>query len=65
MRSLESLFDFAPCPEGEITLCEVDGRLHSMKLEYANITAFTNAVSWVTLYIHNQLQLFISYLQFI
>lgn len=44
MRSLESLSDFAPCPEGEIILCEVDGRLHSMKHEFANITAFTNAV---------------------
>lgn len=47
MRSLDSLSDFIPCPEGDITLCEVDGRLHSMKHEYANISAFTNAVSWV------------------
>uniref|UniRef100_A0A1Y1ND83 Aladin seven-bladed propeller domain-containing protein n=2 Tax=Photinus pyralis TaxID=7054 RepID=A0A1Y1ND83_PHOPY len=29
---------------GEVTLCEVDGKVHSMHYEFANIAAFTNSL---------------------
>lgn len=44
---MRNLSGFAIPGDGEVSLCEVDGRLHSMKFEYANISAFTNAVSLV------------------
>ncbi|XP_017779368.1 PREDICTED: aladin-like [Nicrophorus vespilloides] len=41
---MNSLQDFT-CPnDGELTLCEVDGRIHSMNFEFANVNAFTNTI---------------------
>lgn len=42
---MKSLNIFQAPNDGEITLCEVDGRVHSMNYEYANISAFTTTVS--------------------
>lgn len=44
---MKDLFGFNTAEEGEIALCELDGRLHCMKYDYANINAFTVSVSEV------------------
>lgn len=44
---METLIGFSPNDEGEASLCEVDGRLLSMKYEYANISVFTTSVSYL------------------
>ncbi|XP_022916047.1 aladin-like [Onthophagus taurus] len=41
---MKNLFDFTAPPDNEITLCEVDGRVHSMNIEFANLNIFTNVV---------------------
>ncbi|KAK5646188.1 hypothetical protein RI129_004652 [Pyrocoelia pectoralis] len=40
---MNNLSIFESPKAGEVTLCEVDGRIHSMNYEYANISAFTNS----------------------
>lgn len=42
---MKDLFGFNYAEEGEVALCELDGRLNCMQYEYANINAFTNTVS--------------------
>lgn len=42
---MRNLFEFHAPTDGEVTLCEVDGRVHSMNYEYANTNVFTNTVS--------------------
>ena len=42
-----SLRGFPPVPPvGHVTLCEVDGRVHSLPAEQADVHIFTNAVSF-------------------
>lgn len=41
MRNLE---DFHPPLDGEIALCEINGRIISRSFEFANVNAFTNTV---------------------
>lgn len=47
---MKDLFGFNTAEEGEIALCELDGRLNCMQYDYANINAFTNAVREVMKY---------------
>lgn len=43
MRNLEAL----EVPnDGEISLCEINGRMQSMNYNYANVNAFTDTVSF-------------------
>lgn len=44
---MKTLHGLDACPIEEITLCEVDGRLHSMKQELADISTLTRCVSEV------------------
>lgn len=41
MRTLE---DFHPPLDGEISLCEINGRVLSRSFEFTNVNAFTNTV---------------------
>ncbi|KAI4469793.1 aladin [Holotrichia oblita] len=41
---MRTLLEFQAPTDGEVTLCEVDGRIHSMNYEYANVNVFTNTV---------------------
>lgn len=41
MRTLE---DFQIPNDGEIALCEINGHIHSMNFDYANVNKFTNTV---------------------
>ncbi|KAK4879347.1 hypothetical protein RN001_007493 [Aquatica leii] len=41
---MDNLSVFQPPVPGEVTLCEVDGRTHSMNYEYANVSAFTTSI---------------------
>ncbi|KAJ3633654.1 hypothetical protein MTP99_010590 [Tenebrio molitor] len=41
MRNLE---DFSVPNDGEITLCEINGRMQCANYEYANVSVFTNSV---------------------
>lgn len=41
---MRNLLEFQAPIDGEVTLCEVDGRVHSMNYEYANVNVFTNTV---------------------
>lgn len=47
---MRNLLEFQAPTDGEVTLCEVDGRIHSMNYEYANVNVFTNTVSWIKFY---------------
>lgn len=42
---MRNLADFELPSENEIALCEINGRVHCMNAEYANVGAFTNSVS--------------------
>lgn len=42
MRTLD---DFQLPNDGEICLCEINGHVHSMACDYANVNKFTNTVS--------------------
>ncbi|CAH1117706.1 unnamed protein product [Phaedon cochleariae] len=41
---MRNLHDFELPNDGEISLCEINGRIHSMNYDYANVNAFTNTV---------------------
>lgn len=42
---MKDLKSFQIPNDSETTVCEVDGKLHSMNYSYANIAAFTSTVS--------------------
>lgn len=42
---MKSLQGFNTAQPNEIPLCEVDGRLHCMQYDFANVSTFTNSVS--------------------
>lgn len=42
MRNLE---DFQLPNDGEVTLCGINGRVHSVNFDFANVNVFTNSVS--------------------
>lgn len=44
---MKSMTDFVTPAEGEITLCEVDGRVHSMSCDYYDVNTFTSTVSFI------------------
>lgn len=44
---MKSLFGFTPLSDGEIPICEVDGRLHFMDSDYSNISIYTTSVGEV------------------
>lgn len=46
---MRNLSEFQAPTDGEVTLCEVDGCIHSANFEYANVNIFTNSVTSVTL----------------
>ncbi|KAJ8956838.1 hypothetical protein NQ318_014252 [Aromia moschata] len=41
---MRCLTDFEVPNDGEISLCEINGRMHAMNYNYANVNAFTNTV---------------------
>lgn len=41
MRTLE---DFQLPNDGEVALCEINGHVHSMNYDFANVKNFTNSV---------------------
>lgn len=57
---MRNLADFELPSENEIALCEINGRVHCMNAEYANVGAFTNSVSNLKLQIFS---LFISHMK--
>lgn len=45
MRTLD---DFQLPNDGELALCEINGHIHSMNYDYANVNKFTNTVCTLT-----------------
>lgn len=41
---LPNLEKFSIPNDGEISLCEINGRMHCANYDYANVNAFTNSV---------------------
>ncbi|KRT78158.1 translation initiation factor eIF2A [Oryctes borbonicus] len=41
---MRTLYDFQAPTDGEVTLCEVDGRIHSANFEFTNVNIFTNSL---------------------
>ncbi|CAH0558280.1 unnamed protein product [Brassicogethes aeneus] len=44
IKKMRNLQDFEVPNDGEISVCEINGRMQSMNLEYANVNAFTTSV---------------------
>ncbi|XP_074030052.1 aladin [Leptinotarsa decemlineata] len=44
MLKMRNLHDFDLPNDGEISLCEINGRVHSMNHDYTNVSAFTTTV---------------------
>lgn len=47
---MKDLFGFNYAEEGEISLCQLDGKLNCMQYEFANLSSFTKAVSEVIIF---------------
>lgn len=58
---MRTLIDFQAPLDGEITLCEVNGHIHSMNFEFANVNTFTKAVSLTYTNISKTIQAFLRF----
>ena len=49
---MRSLIEFEVPKHGEVTLCEIDGRVISSNYEFSNISIFATSVSEVTFHLN-------------
>lgn len=55
---MRSLIDFEVPKRGEVTLCEIDGRVISSCYDFPNINIFTTAVSEVMFHLNLESRLY-------
>lgn len=52
---MKTLIDFQLPNDGELALCEINGHVHSMNCDYANVNKFTNTVCSVSYFVSHSI----------